>query len=306
MVKTLKIQFGIIGCADIACKVSHVINLAPNATFHAVGSHSLNKARAFAVANGFPEGAKVYGLYEAVLDDPDIDAVYMSLPTSLHLRWVSLAARKKKHVLLEKPMVLSASEFKEIIEACESNGLQLMDGNDSGQPIRETALSLPLDPINLLFLLGQRSTNSVDLPCCQSTILLIMYTSSLYDESFLIFIAKLANEELILSSLLEQYILLNRGDFHNWSIDNLIVKRLMMEYSFPPNKADILSHESLFIVGILSLVLHLSTKEALEVTSKAILFNTYIILMVNTIVCGASMKGQFWLTTTREQAQEKL
>ncbi|KAK7271002.1 hypothetical protein RJT34_26573 [Clitoria ternatea] len=128
MAETPKIRFGIIGCADIARKVSRAINLAPNATLHAVGSRSLDKARAFAAANGFPEGTKVYGSYEAVLDDPDVDAVYVPLPTSLHLRWVSLAARKKKHVLLEKPVALSASEFEEIIEACESNGLQLMDG----------------------------------------------------------------------------------------------------------------------------------------------------------------------------------
>jgi len=64
----------------------------------------------------------------------------------------------------------------------------LMDsllGNDSGQPIREAALHLPRDPIDLLFLLGQRSTNSLDLPSCQSAVLLIMYTSSLYDERYL-------------------------------------------------------------------------------------------------------------------------
>lgn len=61
----------------------------------------------------------------------------------------------------------------------------LMDsllGNDSGQPIRDAALHLPSDPVDLLFLLGQRSTSSLDFPSCQSAALLIMYTSSLYDE----------------------------------------------------------------------------------------------------------------------------
>jgi hypothetical protein len=65
----------------------------------------------------------------------------------------------------------------------------------------------------------------------------------------------------------------------------------MMEYSIPPKEADILSQESLFVIGILSLILHLSTNEVLEETSKTILFNTCIISVVNTIVCAASSKG---------------
>lgn len=65
----------------------------------------------------------------------------------------------------------------------------------------------------------------------------------------------------------------------------------MMEYSIPPEKADILSQESLFVIGILSLILHLSTNKALEETSKPILFNTCIISVVNTIVYAASSKG---------------
>ncbi|KAI4346572.1 hypothetical protein L6164_007457 [Bauhinia variegata] len=127
MAETL-IRFGIIGCADIARKVSRAITLAPNATLYAVGSRSLDKAQKFAEANGFPPHAKVYGSYEAVLDDPDVDAVYVPLPTSLHLHWAVLAAQKKKHLLLEKPVALNAAEFDKIIQACESNGVQFMDG----------------------------------------------------------------------------------------------------------------------------------------------------------------------------------
>ncbi|KAK7380577.1 hypothetical protein VNO78_33091 [Psophocarpus tetragonolobus] len=123
-----KIRFGVVGCADIARKLSRAVSLAPNATLHGVGSRSLEKARAFAAANGFPAGAKVHGSYEAVLDDPEIDAVYVPLPTSLHVRWAVLAANKKKHVLLEKPVALNVAQFDEIVAACESNGVQLMDG----------------------------------------------------------------------------------------------------------------------------------------------------------------------------------
>lgn len=122
------IRFGILGCADIARKLSRAINLAPNASLYAVGSRSLDKASKFAAANGFPPTAKIYGSYEAVLDDPDVDAVYVPLPTSLHVRWAVLAAQKKKHLLLEKPVALNVSEFDVIVEACESNGVQFMDG----------------------------------------------------------------------------------------------------------------------------------------------------------------------------------
>ncbi|XP_058750068.1 uncharacterized oxidoreductase At4g09670-like [Vicia villosa] len=128
MTESRPIRFGVIGCADIARKLSRAISLSPNASLYAVGSRSLDKAKAFAKANGFPDGAKVYASYEAVLDDPDVDAVYMPLPTSLHVRWAVIAAKKGKHVLLEKPVALSALEFDEIVEACESSGVQLMDG----------------------------------------------------------------------------------------------------------------------------------------------------------------------------------
>lgn len=69
----------------------------------------------------------MYGSYDAVLDDPDVDAVYVPLPTSLHIKWAVLAAQKKKHLLLEKPVALNVGEFDQILEACESSGVQFMD-----------------------------------------------------------------------------------------------------------------------------------------------------------------------------------
>ncbi|KAL0324919.1 UNVERIFIED_CONTAM: putative oxidoreductase [Sesamum radiatum] len=124
---TQPIKFGILGCAEIARKVSRAITLSPNSTLYAVGSRSVEKAAKFARENGFPESAKVYGSYDAVLDDPDVDAVYIPLPTSLHIKWAVLAAQKKKHVLLEKPVALNVGELDAILEACASSGLQIMD-----------------------------------------------------------------------------------------------------------------------------------------------------------------------------------
>lgn len=127
MAEASQVRLGILGCANIARKVSRAIALAPNATISAVGSRTIEKATAFAKENGYPSNTKLYGSYEAVLDDPEIDAVYVPLPTSLHLKWAVLAAQKKKHVLLEKPVALNVKELDAILEACELNGVQYMD-----------------------------------------------------------------------------------------------------------------------------------------------------------------------------------
>ncbi|XP_047983123.1 uncharacterized oxidoreductase At4g09670 [Salvia hispanica] len=119
------IKFGILGCAEIARKVSRAISLSPNSTLHAVASRSHEKAAKFGADNA---SAKVYASYEALLDDPEVDAVYVPLPTSLHIKWAVLAAQKKKHLLLEKPVALDAKEFDQIVAACESCGVQFMDG----------------------------------------------------------------------------------------------------------------------------------------------------------------------------------
>ncbi|CAL9123133.1 unnamed protein product [Musa acuminata var. zebrina] len=77
----------------------------------AVGSRSLDNARRFiALAS-----------YEAVLDDPCV-AVYVPLPTNVHVRWVVGAAERGKHMLLEKPTALCASDLDRILDACRSRG----------------------------------------------------------------------------------------------------------------------------------------------------------------------------------------
>ncbi|XP_042495682.1 uncharacterized oxidoreductase At4g09670-like isoform X2 [Macadamia integrifolia] len=126
------IRFGVLGCAEVSRtlskKLSRAITLCPNSTLVAVGSSSLDEAKEFAAKSGVPPSAKIYGSYEAVLDDPDVEAVYVPLPPKLHLGWAVLAAKKKKHLLLEKPVALNVAEFDQIVEACEANGVQFMDG----------------------------------------------------------------------------------------------------------------------------------------------------------------------------------
>ncbi|WOL12476.1 hypothetical protein Cni_G21243 [Canna indica] len=126
---TNPIQFGILGCAEIARKVARAIGLAPNAVLVAVGSRNLDKARRFIADNGLDAAAvRAIGSYEAVLSDPGVDAVYVPLPTSLHARWAVAAAESGKHLLLEKPTALCAAELDRILSACRSHGVQFMDG----------------------------------------------------------------------------------------------------------------------------------------------------------------------------------
>lgn len=123
------IRFGIMGCAEIARKVARAILLSPNAALVAVASRSTDKAKQFAVRNKLPESVKLYGSYDELLEDPSVDAVYMPLPTTLHSKWAVMAAQKGKHLLLEKPTALDVKVLDEMLESCESNGLQFMDGS---------------------------------------------------------------------------------------------------------------------------------------------------------------------------------
>lgn len=122
------VRFGILGCANIARQLSRAIVLSPSTALCAIASRSIEKAQKFAADNSLPSTVKIYGEYGAVLDDPDVDAVYIPLPTTLHARWAVAAAENKKHVLLEKPVALDVAELDRILEACEANGVQFMDG----------------------------------------------------------------------------------------------------------------------------------------------------------------------------------
>lgn len=121
-------RFGIIGCAKAAGKIGRAINLAPNSVLHAVGDPSLETAKQFVAANGAPDTVKIYGSYDQVVADPCVDVVYVASPPSVRGHWALLAAKNKKHLLVEKPTALNLEELDEILGECESNGVQFMDG----------------------------------------------------------------------------------------------------------------------------------------------------------------------------------
>lgn len=121
-----KIRWGILGCAGIAEKAFiPAVRASRNGALAAIASRDGSRAADWARRFGF---ARAHASYEALLDDPAVDAVYNPLPNDLHAPWSIRALRAGKHVLCEKPMALNADEVRAMIEAAEAGGLRLMEG----------------------------------------------------------------------------------------------------------------------------------------------------------------------------------
>src|SRR4051794_12944245 len=80
-------------------------------------------------------GGRTYETAEALCADPDIDAVWIATPNTLHCPHTVLAASRGKHVIIEKPMAVSLAEAQQMIDACEKNGVHLVcGGSKSSSP----------------------------------------------------------------------------------------------------------------------------------------------------------------------------
>ncbi|MEZ6124824.1 MAG: Gfo/Idh/MocA family oxidoreductase [Planctomycetaceae bacterium] len=119
------VRFAILGTARIARTIAPKLHAAPTAELVGVASRSLDKAEAFASEFSIP---KTYASYQAALDDPSIDAVYIPLPPSLHPEWVMKAAAAGKHILCEKPLATNVSEVDQMIAVCQAHDVVLLDG----------------------------------------------------------------------------------------------------------------------------------------------------------------------------------
>ncbi|MEQ9410178.1 MAG: Gfo/Idh/MocA family oxidoreductase [Fuerstiella sp.] len=119
------LRFAILGTAKIARTVGPKIQSADGASVVGVASRNLSTAKAFAGDLGL---SKSWGSYQQAIDDPEVDAVYIPLPPSLHLEWTSKAAAAGKHVLCEKPMSCSVEHTSRMIDVCRQHGVVLMDG----------------------------------------------------------------------------------------------------------------------------------------------------------------------------------
>ncbi|GAA3407227.1 Gfo/Idh/MocA family protein [Paenibacillus hodogayensis] len=120
-----KLRWGIIGCANIAIgSVIPGIRQSKRGEVVAIASRGEEKAKQTAEKLGIP---KAYGSYEAILEDPDIDAVYIPLPNNLHKEWTIRAAQAGKHILCEKPFSIDAAEAEEMVAACAEHGVKLAE-----------------------------------------------------------------------------------------------------------------------------------------------------------------------------------
>src|SRR5262245_46069083 len=125
MSTTKKLRWGILGVAKINERLLPGFAKAENAELRGIASRSLDKAQAAAKAANIPQA---FGSYEALLDDPNIDAVYNPLPNTLHAEWTKKAAQRGKHVLCEKPLAPTAAEAQEVVDFCRTKQVCLMDG----------------------------------------------------------------------------------------------------------------------------------------------------------------------------------
>jgi D-xylose 1-dehydrogenase (NADP+, D-xylono-1,5-lactone-forming) len=113
-----RIRWGLLSTARINRALIPPITSLPRHSLRAVASRDAATAKAYAAEWDIPVS---YGSYEALLADPEIDAIYNPLPNGLHAEWTIRAAQAGKHVLCEKPLALSVAEVDRIEAAASAN-----------------------------------------------------------------------------------------------------------------------------------------------------------------------------------------
>ena len=117
-----KIRWGVISTARIGIKqVIPAFQKSETCEVTAIASRSGTRAGEVAKQLGIQ---KAYGTYEALLEDPDVDAIYNPLPNNLHRKWTIKAMEAGKHVLCEKPVGLTVKEVEEMISARDRSGVK--------------------------------------------------------------------------------------------------------------------------------------------------------------------------------------
>jgi len=119
-----RIAWGILATGRIAAAFARGVADSQSGRLAAVGSRSLGSAERFAAAHGVP---RAHGSYEALLADPQVQAVYLATPHPQHVEWAVRAAEAGKHVLCEKPIGLNLAEAQRIQAAACAAGVTLME-----------------------------------------------------------------------------------------------------------------------------------------------------------------------------------
>ena len=129
---TRKVRWGILGAANIAQKNWLAIRNSGNAQVTAVASRELARARDFInrcqAEAPMEKAPRACRSYAELIASPEVDAVYIPLPTGVRKEWVLKAAAAGKHVLCEKPCAPTVGDLEEMLAACRKHNVQFMDG----------------------------------------------------------------------------------------------------------------------------------------------------------------------------------
>jgi xylose dehydrogenase (NAD/NADP) len=117
-------RFGIIGTGNIANQFAAGVAESSRCTIAAVGSRSADSANRFA---GKHEIAHAHASYDALLADESVDAVYNSLPNSMHHEWTIKALKAGKHALCEKPFATNLAQAEQMFDAADQAGRLLVE-----------------------------------------------------------------------------------------------------------------------------------------------------------------------------------
>ncbi|SEQ26494.1 Predicted dehydrogenase [Lachnospiraceae bacterium NE2001] len=120
-----KVKWGVLGTANVAAwgTIPGMIK-AESCELYAIAGRSLEKAEKYKADFGFE---KAYGSYDELLEDEEVQAIYIPLPNNLHKPWVIKALKAGKNVLCEKPIGLNADETSEMFKVAEESGVLLME-----------------------------------------------------------------------------------------------------------------------------------------------------------------------------------
>jgi predicted dehydrogenase len=147
-----RFNWGIIGPGRIAQQFAAGLKVIDDAALYAVASSSSERAQAFAAQHG---GEKTYTSYEALVNDPQVDAIYIATPHRFHIENALLCLKAGKPVLCEKPLTVNAAETQRLIETARANKVFLMEALWTRylpiyQPIREWLDAKAIGDLKLL------------------------------------------------------------------------------------------------------------------------------------------------------------
>ncbi len=118
------IKWGIIGAGNIAHRFCKALAKDKRAKLEAVSCRTMEKAKAFKMI--YPCN-KAYDSFQKILDDPDIEAVYIALPHYYHYEWIKKTILAHKSVLVEKPATMNTAEMEEIKDLVKKHHILFME-----------------------------------------------------------------------------------------------------------------------------------------------------------------------------------